>query len=259
MRGVNSFRKYRSFRRTSSQTEHFIGLNCHLKGEISRLGLLLGLNQYACTLNHNKFKTRMKHIVKSVIIIFLFSFLVETASAQVAFGLKGGLNLTNINADDAQATYNSRTGYHAGLFLREKFGKVAIQPEALLFTQSNTIDNYQGLYHVKQSLTYLSIPVMVKFYPVLGLNLQVGPQFGFLLDGDRTTDMGFVQKKENIKDYYKSSDVSISAGFGYDFDFGLNLDFRYNIGVQDINNASGGEKAKSQIFLVSLGWNFLDN
>jgi hypothetical protein len=205
----------------------------------------------------------MKNIINPVLTIFLITFLFGKADAQMAFGLKGGVNLTNIKTNDANATYNSRTGYHAGLFLRGKFGKVALQPEVLLFTQSNTIDNYQyapGFYsNVKQNLTYLSIPVMVKFYPVLGLNLQVGPQFGFLLDGERKYDnSALVVSSESIKKYYKSSDVSVSVGAGYDFDFGLNFDFRYNIGVQDINNVSGGEKAKSQVFLISLGWNFLD-
>jgi hypothetical protein len=205
----------------------------------------------------------MKNIVKSAVIISLFTFLAGAAEAQVAFGLKGGLNLTNINTDDAEATYNSRTGYHAGLFLRGKFGKVGIQPEVLFFTQRNTIDHFQyapGVYtDVKQNLTYLSVPIMVKFYPVLGLNLQVGPQFGFLLDGERKYNSNVLGvTKEDIKDYYKSSDVAVSLGLGYDFNFGLGLDFRYNIGVQDINNASNGEQAKSQVFLVSLGWNFLD-
>jgi hypothetical protein len=205
----------------------------------------------------------MKNIFKSVVIVTFFV-LAQTAYGQVAFGLKGGLNLTNINTDDAEATYNSRTGYHAGLFLRGKFGKVGIQPEVLLFTQRNTIDNFQyspGVYYnVKQNLTYLSVPVMVKFYPVLGLNLQVGPQFGFLLGGERKYDLsGITMTKDNVKDYYKNSDVSVSVGVGYDFNFGLGFDFRYNIGVQDINKASNGETAKSQVFLVSLGWNFLDN
>jgi hypothetical protein len=198
----------------------------------------------------------MKNIFKSVAIISLFV-LAQTSYGQVAFGLKGGLNLTNINTDDASATYNSRTGYHAGLFLRGKFGKVGIQPEALFFTQSNKVD-YGSLGSAEQSFTYLAIPVMVKFYPVLGLNLQVGPQFGFLLDGERKYDNGILVTKQDIKDYYKSSDVAVSVGLGYDFNFGLGLDCRYNIGVQDINNVSGGEKAKSQIFLVSIGWNFLD-
>jgi hypothetical protein len=98
---------------------------------------------------------------------------------------------------------------------------------------------------------------MLKFYPIGGLNFQVGPQFGFLLDGERKYDTFLGSGSQDITEYYKESDVSVSVGGGYDFDFGLSLDVRYNIGIKDINNVSNGEEARSRIFLLSLGWNFL--
>lgn len=178
-------------------------------------------------------------------------------SAQAAFGLKGGLNLANLKVDDPQASYNSRTGYHAGIFVRGKFSKVAIQPEVLLFTQSTDLkETVFGDY--KTNFTYLSIPVMLKFYVVSGLNIQAGPQFGFLLDGEmKGTNLVGQDFSYDVKDYYKNSDVSISLGGGWDFPFGLSADVRYNIGVQDINDAANGDETKSRVFQVSLGWNFL--
>lgn len=178
-------------------------------------------------------------------------------SAQTAFGLKGGLNLSSINLADAEATYDSRTGYHVGIFLRGKFDKVAIQPELLLYTQSGEIES-SLIGTAQESFTYLTVPVLVKFYPVGGFNLQAGPQFGFLLDGERKGEVvGLGKYTQDIKDYYKSSDISVSLGAGYDFGFGLNIDFRYNIGIKDINNAAEGEEAKSRVFMISLGWNFI--
>lgn len=189
-------------------------------------------------------------------LFFVHSF--STAVSQdVGFGLKGGLNLSTFNLDDASATYDSRTGFHAGIFLRSKFNKIAIQPEILLFTQNNDIRS-TVFGTAQESFTYLSIPVMLKLYPVGGLNLQVGPQFGFLIDGERKYDTFFGSGTQDIKDHYKSSDTSLSFGAGYDFDFGLGIDFRYNLGIKDINNAANGEPIKSRVFLVSLGWNFLN-
>ncbi len=179
-----------------------------------------------------------------------------SATAQeTAFGIKGGLNLSEIKIDDPEASYDSKTGYHAGIFVRGKFNKVAIQPELLLYTQRGDFSGpgYTG----NEDFTYLTIPLMVKFYPVMGLNLQLGPQFGFLLDGERTSDTIIGTIKQDIKDQYESSDFAVSAGAGYDFSFGLSLDARYNIGVKDINNATNGEEAKSRVFLISIGWNFL--
>lgn len=198
---------------------------------------------------------------KSIIFCFVFlslgSFVSNHAVAQAAFGLKGGLNLANLKVDDPEASYNSRTGYHAGVFVRGKFSKVAIQPEVLLFTQSTDAkETILGDY--KTNFTYLSIPVMLKFYVVNGLNIQAGPQFGFLLDGEmKGTDLIGQDFSYDVKEYYKNSDISVSLGGGWDFPFGLNVDVRYNIGVQDINDQADGEEAKSRVFQVSLGWNFL--
>lgn len=183
-----------------------------------------------------------------------------SSHAQVAFGLKGGLNLSNLKVDDPQASYDSRTGYHAGIFLRSTFDKVAIQPELLLYTQSNQIDYATSSINpgtVENEFTYLTIPVLLKFYIVSGLNIHAGPQFGFLLDGEQKINTSLFTGTQDIKDNYKGSDVAVSVGGGWDFPFGLSADVRYNIGVKDINNAANGEETKSRVFLVSLGWNFL--
>ena len=198
----------------------------------------------------------MKTTCSVLVILVLFAAL--PSAAQVAFGLKAGLNLTTLNLKDPGSSYDSRAGYHAGIFLRGKFDKVGVQPELLLFTQNGERRSSFITGTVQEHFTYLSIPLMFKFYPLGGLNIQVGPQFGFLLDGEREYDSGLGGSgSQDITDYYKESDVSVSVGGGYDFDFGLSLDLRYNIGVKDINNAADGDEARSRIFLLSLGWNFL--
>jgi hypothetical protein len=197
----------------------------------------------------------MKTVVKLSIVLLSLT-MTSDLLAQAAFGIKGGLNLTALKIDDPEASYDSRTGFHAGVFLRGKFGKVGIQPELLLFTQRGE-GTFSGFDKVEESFTYLSIPVILKFYPVGGLNFQLGPQFGFLIDGEQTYESALIKTTRDIKEAYKSSDVSISIGAGVDAGFGLNIDMRYNIGVMDINNEANGEPAKSRIFLVSLGWNFL--
>jgi hypothetical protein len=200
----------------------------------------------------------MKALLKYSVVLILFAGSLQVSQAQVAFGPKAGVNLTNLKVSDPEGSYNSRTGYHAGVFLTGKFSKIAIQPEVLFFTQSTDAKTtLRSLGEYKDSFTYLSIPVMLKFYLISGLNIQAGPQFGFLLDGERKFSSQVVDYSRDIKDYYKNSDISVSLGGGWDLPFGLNVDVRYNIGVQDINNWADGEETKSRIFLISLGWNFL--
>ena len=191
--------------------------------------------------------------------IFIVSIMLMTVPGfgQTAFGLKGGLNLANLKVDDPEASYNSRTGYHAGIFLRSKFSKIAFQPEILLWTQGSDV-SHTVLGEYKDSFTYLAVPVMFKFYLIDGLNIHAGPQFGFLIDAERKGESRLLGSSSvDIKENFKPTDISVSVGGGYDLPFGLSLDVRYNIGVQDINDVADGEEAKSRVFMVSLGYNFL--
>jgi hypothetical protein len=198
----------------------------------------------------------MKTKVFEVMVLCLSFVFSTTYSQEVGFGLKGGVNLSTLDIEDPEASYASKTGFHAGLFLRGKFDRIAIQPEVLLYTQQGEMkSSVVGV--AQESFTYVTVPVMVKFYPVAGLNLQAGPQFGFLVDGERKSTTFLGSSTQDIKEYYKSSDISVSLGAGYDFGFGLVFDARYNLGLKDINNAAEGEPVKSRVFLISLGWNFV--
>ncbi len=197
-------------------------------------------------------------MIRIIICAFLIASNIGCLAQETAFGIKGGLNLSTLNLEDPEASYDSRTGYHFGVFLREKFDKIGIQPEVLLYTQNGDIES-TVFGNAQESFTYLTIPVMIKFYPIGGLNFQVGPQFGFLIDGERKYDTFFGSGSEDIKDYYKGSDISVSLGAGYDLGFGLTFDARYNLGVKDINNAANGEPVKSRVIMISLGWNFIRN
>jgi len=202
-------------------------------------------------------KTNSKVLTFVIIALALVMLMSLVAVAQKpAFGIKAGLNLTNLKVNDPDASYDSRSGFHAGFFVRERISKIAFQPEFLISTQHTSVSS-SVLGDFEDRFTYLSVPMMVKFYLVDGLNIHAGPQFSFLLDGDRIYEGPFGNDKEDIKDYYKEADVSISLGGGWDLPFGLSIDLRYNIGVRDINEASSGEEAKSRVFQASLGWNFL--
>lgn len=198
----------------------------------------------------------MKKIGTYVMLFFLLLTGFGAYSQDVGFGIKGGINLNSFNLDDPEASYENKTGFHAGIFLRGKFDRIGIQPEVLFSTTEGDLKS--SLFGTAQeSFTYINVPVMLKFYPIAGLNLQAGPQFSFLIDGERKFDTILGSGKEDITEYYKKSDVAISVGAGYDFNFGLTFDVRYNLGVKDINNAVDGDEVKSRVFLVSLGWNFL--
>jgi len=192
-----------------------------------------------------------------ILLIPVFLVSMSAAYAQTGFGVKAGVNVSGIHFDDDELNYDNQLGWHAGLFMRQRFGFFGVQPEVLIFTQRGDLrHNLFG--SAEEKFTYLSIPIMFKFYPLAGFNIQAGPQFGFLIDGEREYDTFLgVGGTVDITDQYKKTDVAGSVGIGYDTDFGLGLDLRYNFGLTDINDSDDGGKAKSRIFVISLGWNFI--
>jgi Outer membrane protein beta-barrel domain len=197
--------------------------------------------------------------MKKIKILLLATFVVAGmqsaySQAEVALGIKGGLNFANVNTSSTAAAYNSRTGYHAGAFLLMKFAKFGLQPEVIYSQQGTTVKfNSQNL---DQNFSYINIPIMLKLYLVGGLNLQAGPQFGFLSKASSETYNPLTGAKttEDVKDKLKGSDISIGLGAGWDLPFGLNIDARYNLGVSDNNNDSSGPTTKNQVFQLSAGF-----
>lgn len=176
----------------------------------------------------------MKKLV--IVLLMVCSGLIAEAQVQVALGLKAGANISKFDVKGS----DNLTSFHGGAFALFKFTKIGIQPE-LLFSQQGT-DFDLG----KLKTSYVTIPVMLKLYLVAGLNLQAGPQFGFLTAADL--------KGTNVKDAYKASDVSANVGLGWDLPFGLTLDARYNIGLADVGDDPSLPDLKSRVIQVSVGY-----
>lgn len=166
------------------------------------------------------------------------------AQAQFSLGLKGGLNFANLDVSDIPGTYKNRTGYHLGAFSLIKFGKVGIQPEIIYSEQGSKVKdpNFGSL---ESNFSYVNVPIILKLYTVAGINLQVGPQFGFL------TSAKFGD--ESIKDELKGSDFSVALGAGWDLPLGLSIDARYNLGISDVSDDAASQ-IKNQVWQVSVGY-----
>ncbi len=148
-----------------------------------------------------------------------------------------------------------------------KLTKLAIQPEVVFSQQGETYAYTGSDYGTK--LDYVNIPVMFKFYLVQGLNLQIGPQIGFLtkaIGSVKDVSTGAITTDQDVKSFMNSTDYSVAVGAGFDLPFGLNFTARYNIGMSDINKYTGttpptntqswmGTSAsKNQVFQFSLGY-----
>ena len=178
------------------------------------------------------------------------------SQAQVAIGLKGGPNFASINTkESAGENYKSRTGFHVGAFALIKLTKIGIQPE-ILFSQQGSKLKVDGK-NLERDFTYFNVPIILKLYTIAGINLQLGPQFGFVTKAESEyIDGNNDVKTEDIKNKLKGSDMSLALGAGWDLPFGLTIDGRYNWGLSDINDSSG-DAVKNQVWQVSVGYKFI--
>lgn len=177
-----------------------------------------------------------------VLVFVLASIGASYAQVQVALGLKAGANISKFDESAA----DNLTSFHAGAFALFKLTKFGIQPEVLFSQQGASVKQAGQDFDLKTS--YMTIPVMLKLYLIGGLNLQAGPQFGFLTKAEFNGD--------DYKESLKNSDISANVGLGWDLPFGLTVDARYNIGLSDVTDGDGvfEGSTKSRVVQVSLGY-----
>jgi hypothetical protein len=137
-------------------------------------------------------------------------------AGHVTLGVKGGLNMYNINNDN-NTSYDQRTGFNLGLLGHiHRNSEWAFQPELVYSAQG--AENHK--------LGYINIPVLIQYMFDNGFRIQAGPQAGFLVSSDNDID-------------YNPIDLALSAGVSYVLpSTGFGFDLRYNHGLSDINKSN---------------------
>jgi hypothetical protein len=173
------------------------------------------------------------------------------AKAQgIHFGIKGGANLFKIDGRSFNDEFNF--AYNVGAFAEIYFNKSwGIQPE-LLWNQTNfkTADNFntivpEGFNDVKGSLNYLTMPILLSYRPSKIISLQVGPQFGILVNQTNIID--------SAKAAFKHGDFSLVGGAQLNLG-GVKIGARYFIGLNNISDATNVEAWKNQGGQVYVGF-----
>ena len=181
------------------------------------------------------------------------------SQAQLAIGIKAGPNFATIDTkSSAGENYKNRAGFHGGAFFLIKAGKIGVQPEIIFSQQGSKVEiNSQNF---ESNFSYVNVPIMLKLYTVAGINIQAGPQFGFITNAETPIqdqlNPGSYEVRD-VKDKMKSSDFTLGLGLGWDLPFGLTVDARYNLGLSKIYDEAPSnetEDAKNQVFQLSLGY-----
>ena len=187
--------------------------------------------------------------MKAKLISLALMLVIFTASYSqgLTFGIKGGASINKLTGKSFKEEFSF--GYHVGAFATLGLGgKLSLQPEVLL-NQINvdTASNFNSVYHFKNNvqLKYLTIPILLN----IGLSnlfaLQVGPQFGILVDKNNNA-------LQNGQQAFKNGDFSMLGGVQLKL-LKFRVYGRYAIGLDNISNITNSDKWKSQSIQLGVG------
>jgi hypothetical protein len=169
--------------------------------------------------------------MKMYCIFFAVCFMLPAAAnAQVSFGAKAGGALTSLPGDYSNFR---KAGFYGGITGELPVGKkFSIAAELVYSLQGNKqrikfadwapIDGYvESEKKASMNLSYLNLPVLVKYHLIEEVYLETGLQAGLLINAKVKTSQG----SGDIKDLYESFDLSLPLGAGYQLKngFGANL------------------------------------
>ena len=192
---------------------------------------------------------------KYCIFFAVCSMLTAVGNAQVSFGAKAGGAITSLPGDDDN---NSKVGFYGGLTAELPVGKkFRVAAELFYSLQGNKKrirfsdwapnDDYrESGKKENMNLSYVNLPVLVKYEFIKKVYLETGLQAGLLISAKVKTSQG----TGDIKDLYKSFDLSWPIGIGYQLENGLGANFRYNLGL---TNVYGEGNYKPHNSVVQLG------
>jgi len=192
-----------------------------------------------------------------------------TSSSPVAFGIKGGMNVSSLSDGADLDDSKSKIGFNAGVFANIPVASsFSIQPEVIYndlgskVTRTYTVlgNNYKAEY--SRNLGYVAVPVMFQYNLIPNLYVEAGPEFGFLVtakDKFKSSTNGNSNGTETAeldKDDFNTFNFGIGLGAGYYFTDNFGITARYTAGLTDIYKENNGDAVKNNVFQVGLAFKF---
>ncbi|MDP4250762.1 MAG: porin family protein [Bacteroidota bacterium] len=185
-----------------------------------------------------------------IVTIFLTSLCVSAQEQQTSmenglrpkFGIKGGLNLTNLYVDNATDEH-MKAGFNAGLFAKLPVTRgFSVQPE-LLYSLKGAKDSYsnfvQGSGEYRFNLGYIELPVLAVINLAKNFNLQAGGYAAYLVSADikNVDNNGNIHGATDLNaDNFQRFDYGLTGGFGIDVE-NFTMGARYNYGLANIGKS----------------------
>jgi hypothetical protein len=210
----------------------------------------------------------MKRLVPGILVLVLAAVAATPAHAGVAFGVKGGISVSQVQADLFDT--NNRTGFVGGVYgAFDLTPVIGIQPELLFVRKGarllSTDVTIGGIHLGAEKLTldvdYVEVPVLLRFAvptagPV-GLRLLAGP-VASIKANEQLSAGGLIDYSYSSNEI-KSADFGIAAGAAVAIHTG-NLavvgEGRYTFGLTNVSDLPFGGDIKNGSIYAMAGLEF---
>jgi hypothetical protein len=200
--------------------------------------------------------------VQNVLIVLAFLINIVPLMGQNTFGVNAGGSIIYTSIDDD----DSRMAYHGGMFARfDLSDKVFLQTEIQYVMKGTGLPGYFGPFNMKIDFRYISMPLLVGFRMTDYFSIELGPEIGYLVDGEVTIDKYGPTAEED----FPSLDLGIDLGLMYQIGNRFGFRLRYNYGLSnvmdirfyDANSQSLGGlfEGKNRVLQLGLVYFFSDD
>jgi hypothetical protein len=192
----------------------------------------------------------MKRFLISTVVVAAMAMAIgapSDAAAQVAFGVKGGVNLGSLGGDDADfygVDEKNRLGFAVGgqaiVPINDMF---SFRPEVLFAMKGAFNEASTGSGEFEINFSYIDVPLLLQVnIPMEGVvnpNIFIGPTLSYILSAKAKTSgfPGEADTDEDIKDDLKSLDYGITLGVGAVVAEKFTIDARYTLGLATIDDS----------------------
>ena len=209
--------------------------------------------------------------MKKIALLFILGLSISFAQAQAKFGIKGGLNYSNLSGDlTTEEANQSKVGFLGGIvanFPLSSDNFISIQPE-LLYSQKGyqfrddevNIGGATYRFKGKRNFNYLDLPVLLKVNagPIF---FEGGPQASYLLGIRDNTERELNGNDDKTwakveKDNLAELEIGYVAGLGFQAPMGVGIGLRYNGSINALAKENNDELVNSRhsVFQLQLSY-----
>lgn len=187
--------------------------------------------------------------VTGLLLIVLMAIIAVPASAQLKFGVKGGLNISSVHFSSDLLKADNVTGFQIGPMIETTIPLIGVGLDAAILYSQKGMDMKSGTgISTSVKTDYIDVPVNFKWkfgLPIVKAYLTAGPYVGFRVGGDKFWDV-----PGNVIGQVKAKNFSAGLNFGagvelirhlqVGFNYGLGLTENYSAEKIDLNAKNRG-------------------